>query len=76
MNYDLRPGDRVRVTVLSRVGGYRPGARGTVLGGREASAVGWRYFVVRMDGAPMGTWTIFAADEIEPDAAVVGAGAR
>ena len=64
----------MQVTVLSRVGGYRPGARGTVLGGREASAVGWRYFFVRMDGEPMGSWTVFAADEIKPDAAAVGAG--
>jgi hypothetical protein len=45
-------------------------------GSGEASAAGWRYFFMCMDGEPIGTWTVFAADEIERDAAVIGAGGR
>jgi hypothetical protein len=65
----LKRGDRVRVTLHSRVPGYQAGEKGTVFLGPNASVVGGLpYFVVTMDkDGPVCTSAVFTGDEIELD---------
>jgi hypothetical protein len=56
MSRELKPGDRVHVTVRNRMYGYQPGASGV------------RYYVVAMDkDDPTKSGVVFTADEIELD---------
>jgi hypothetical protein len=67
MSRQLKPGQRVRVTVRNRLARYQPGDTGTVL--RSSVAVtGERHYTVAMDiDDPATGGAIFAEDEIEPD---------
>ena len=67
MRHEYRVGDRVRVTTGSLARGYLPGCCGTVLAGKEASVHGWEWYYVRMDGEAIGTWALFAAEEVEAE---------
>jgi hypothetical protein len=69
MGPELKLGDRVRVTSRSRVKGYQPGEKGTVLEGPATYAgASERSYVVAMDkDGPASTSTVFTADEIEAD---------
>jgi hypothetical protein len=63
--HHLKPGDRVRLTVQNRMGGYQPGDKGVVV--RELVAgIQTCYFLVAMDkDDPVKTGVVFTADEIE-----------
>jgi hypothetical protein len=65
----MKMGDRVRVTLRSRVKGYQPGDKGVVLEGPTvyADASDTSYVVAMDKDGPGSTSTIFGADEIEPD---------
>jgi hypothetical protein len=64
----LEVGDRVRVTARSRLVGYQPGDKGTVLH-VAWSAAGGRYYLVAMDRGELdSTGVIFTEGEIEADA--------
>jgi hypothetical protein len=68
MRRELRVGDRMRMSVRSRVEDYPPGAKGVVRGGPKDSArSGVVYYLVSMDKDDPGQTTIFNAEEIEPD---------
>jgi hypothetical protein len=68
MSYQLKPGDRVRVTVRNRMAGYQPGDKGTVLRVSESAAGGERYYCVAMDkDDATHTGAVFTEGEIEPD---------
>ena len=63
---ELKAGDRVRVTMRSRIDGYEPGDEGTVL--HAAWSAGRRYYLVAMDGGELdSTGVIFTEGEIEAD---------
>jgi hypothetical protein len=49
MSRDLKPGDRVRVTIRNRLAGYQPGDKGTVWRASRASATGEGSYTVEMD---------------------------
>jgi hypothetical protein len=60
---------RVRVTGRSRVAGYAPGDRGTVLRVSASAATGRRYYIVAMDrDDSSGAGVLFTEDEVEPEA--------
>ena len=65
MSHDLKPGDRVRLTVLQRMRDYQPGDQGVVV--RELVAVrSTRYYLVAMDQDDPGTiGVVFTDEEIE-----------
>lgn len=65
MTNELLPGQRIRLKTLVRRSGCLPGDRGVVLSGCQASDFGWLSYYVRMQGQNIGSWTVFAADEIE-----------
>lgn len=67
MREELRPGERIRVTVAVQDSAFRTGDRGIVLSGCRASEGGWFSYYVRMQGQAIGQWTLFAAEEIERD---------
>jgi hypothetical protein len=69
MNRELKMGDRVRVTLRSRVKDYRPSDKGVVLEGPTvyAGASDTSYVVAMDKDGPGSTSTVFAADDIEPD---------
>jgi hypothetical protein len=67
--HEFKPGERIRLTAWVRDCGYRPGDRGIVLSGDRANDTGWLSYYVRMEGQPIGTWTRFTPEEIEPDCA-------
>src|SRR6185312_1096111 len=56
MRHEWKTGDRVRLRRGSLANAYLPGFRGTILGGKEASVLGWESYFVRMDGEPIGSW--------------------
>jgi hypothetical protein len=65
---DLKAGQRVRVTSRSRIAGYQPGDKGTVLRASVSAATGERYYSVVMDrDSPDATGVVFAEEEIEAD---------
>ena len=67
MSRQLKPGQRVRVTVRNRVTRYQPGDTGTVLRS-SVSATGERSYTVAMDlDDPAGSGAVFAEGEIEAD---------
>ena len=70
MSRELKMGDRVRVTPQSRIKGYQPGDKGTVLEGPNvyAGASDTSYVVAMDKDGPGSTSTVFSADDIEPDA--------
>ena len=68
MSTQLKPGDRVRLTVLARRIGYEPGEKGTVLWGPSTSPSVQPYYLVSMDKDGPGNGVTFTAREIEPDA--------
>ena len=49
MSRELKPGQRVRVTVRNRMAGYQPGDKGTVMREVADGPSGTRYYVVAMD---------------------------
>jgi len=66
--HELKPGDRVRLTVLQRLRGYQPGDKGMVERELVPGPGGSRYFLVKMDkNDPVRTGVVFTDDEIEPD---------
>jgi hypothetical protein len=68
MSRELKPGQRVRVTVRNRVARYQPGDTGTVLRSSVSPATGERYYTVAMDiDDPAATGVVFAEHEIEAD---------
>ena len=68
MSRELRVGDRMRMSLRSRVQDYPPGEKGVVRGGPKNSArSGVVYYLVAMDKDDSGQTTIFNAEEIEPD---------
>jgi hypothetical protein len=67
MSAQLRPGDRIHVTVRNTMHGYLPGDKGTVVD-EVIDLRGARYYLVAMDKAdPSKPGVIFSDDEIEPD---------
>jgi hypothetical protein len=68
MSTELKPGDRVRVTVLGRRIGYESGDKGTVLWGPISSHSGQTFYLVSMDKDGPGNGVTFRAWEIEADA--------
>ena len=68
MSRELKPGDRVRVTVRNRMPGYQPGDKGTVMRETEVGPSRQRYYTVAMDkDDPAKGGVVFRFDEIEPD---------
>jgi hypothetical protein len=68
MRRELKPGQRVRVTVRNRVARYQPGDSGTVLWSSLSAATGVRYYTVAMDiDDPAASGAVFTESEIEPD---------
>jgi hypothetical protein len=64
---ELKAGDRVRVTMRSRIAGYEPGDEGTLLH-VAWPPTGGRYYLVAMDGGELdSTGVIFTEGEIEAD---------
>jgi len=64
MSHELRVGDRMRMSVRSRVEDYPPKAKGVVRGGPKDSArSGVVYYLVAMDKDDPGQTTIFNAEE-------------
>ena len=68
MSTQLKPGDRVCLTVLARRIGYESGEMGTVLWGPSTSHSGQTYYLVSMDKDGPGNGVTFTAKEIEADA--------
>jgi hypothetical protein len=68
MSDELKPGQRVRVTVRNRMAGYQPGDKGTVLRSSASDTTGERYYSVAMDkDDPTASGAVFTESEIEPD---------
>jgi hypothetical protein len=68
MTRELKPGQRVRVTVRNRVAHYQPGDTGTVLRSSVSPTTGKRHYTVAMDmDDPAASGAIFAEGEIEAD---------
>jgi hypothetical protein len=69
MSGELKPGDRVRVTEGSRVAGYLPGDKGTILYAfKPETGDGECFYSVAMDkDEPALSGPVFAEVEIEPD---------
>jgi hypothetical protein len=68
MTRELKPGQRVRVIVRSRVARYQPGETGTVLRSSVSPTTGERHYTVAMDmDGPAAGGAIFAEGEIEAD---------
>jgi hypothetical protein len=68
MSYQLKPGDRVRVTVHNRMAGYQPGDKGTILRVSVSTATGEHYYTVAMDKDDPGhSRAVFTEGEIEAD---------
>ena len=67
MSTQLKPGDRVRLTVLNRRFGYEPGDKGTVLWGPGTEYTGERFYLVSMDKDGPGNGATFTEREIEAD---------
>jgi hypothetical protein len=66
--YNLKPGDRVRVVMPCWLRGGQVGDRGTVQAELNTSSSNVRYFLVRMEkNKSARTPPVFAADEIQPD---------
>ena len=64
---ELKVGDRVRVTMRSRIAGYQPGDEGTLLH-VAWSPTGGCYYLVAMDKGELdSTGVIFTVGEIEAD---------
>jgi hypothetical protein len=64
----MKPGARVRVTVRSRLHGYRPGNTGIVLCQVFAGPRGACCYLVAMDqDDPAASGVVFTDEEIEPD---------
>ena len=68
MSTELKPGDRVRLTVLARRIGYKPGETGTVLWGPSTSHAEQPFYLVSMDKDGPGNGVTFTAREVEADA--------
>jgi hypothetical protein len=67
MSRQLKPGQRVRVTLRSRAARYQPGDTGTVLRS-SVSVMGERSYTVAMDmDDPAASGAVFAEGEIEAD---------
>ena len=67
MSRQLKPGQRVRVTLRSRAARYQPGDTGTVLRS-SVSVTGERSYTVAMDmDDPAASGAVFAEGEIEAD---------
>ncbi len=64
---EIKPGDRVRLTVRTRQPIFRPGDKGVVIEGPNTSPGGEDYFVVQMDDGPVTHPLVFMGDEIERD---------
>lgn len=67
MKRELKSGDRVRVSVRSKVPGHQPGDTGTVVWGPILRNGSKPYYIVAMDHDTAATTTIFHIDEIEPE---------
>ena len=68
MSRQLKPGQRVRVTVRSRAARYQPGDTGTVLRSSVSATTGERFYTVAMDmDDPAASGAVFAEGEIEAD---------
>jgi hypothetical protein len=68
MSRELKPGQRVRVTVRNRIAGFQPGDTGMVLHAATRGAIGERFFLVAMDKGELdSTGVIFTEGEIEPE---------
>jgi hypothetical protein len=67
MSGELKPGDRVRVTVRNRMAGYQPGDKGRILGGPHVPLGGHPYYLVAMETSMTGRPVVFMEEEIEPD---------
>jgi hypothetical protein len=66
MSVTLRVGDRVRVTIRSRVKGYEPGDKGHVVEGPKTLPDSTQpYYLVAMDRDSWSRTVPFDADEIE-----------
>jgi hypothetical protein len=68
LSTELKPGDRVRLTVQNRRIGYEPGDKGTVVWGPNSSYSGKIFYLVSMDKDGPGNGVTFTAKEIEADA--------
>jgi hypothetical protein len=68
LSTELKPGDRVRLTVQNRRIGYEPGDTGTVVWGPNSSYNGKIFYLVSMDKDGPGNGVAFTAKEIEADA--------
>ena len=66
MSRELKAGDRVRVTRVSRVWGYQTGDTGTIKRGKTSPISGVTFYVVSMDKDNHAWNVVFNADEIEP----------
>jgi hypothetical protein len=67
MANDLKPGERIRLKPRKQANNSLADERGIVLAGYRASKCGWFSYYVRMDGQPIGAWTLLLAQEIERD---------
>jgi hypothetical protein len=68
MSRELKPGQRVRVTVRNRMSGYQPGDKGSVPREVADGPSGTHYYVVAMDkDDPTKSGVVFSDDEIEAD---------
>ena len=68
MSATSKVGDRVRVTDLNEMQGYRPGDKGTVLRVGKLVTTGSPYYAMAMDkGEPYSPGVIFAEGEVEAD---------
>jgi hypothetical protein len=69
--HELKPGDRVRLTVQNRMRGYQPGDKGVVVRELVFDISGTHYFLVEMDqkGSRLEVRleVYFRPDEIELD---------
>jgi hypothetical protein len=63
--HDLKPGDRVRVTLRCHPAGYSPGDKGTVLKAAHDLFTGNRFYVVTMDRDGLRCVTALMPQEID-----------